>query len=558
MLTSVERIPPISEAERTPLVLTLLELIQLQREEIQQLRDELTRLKGHKTKPDIKPSQLTTARPLEGEAPSEQGDKPGKRPGSAKRDKTAQLTIQKTERIRPTELPPGSIFKGYQTYVVQDLRIELANTLYLLERWLTPDGHWLMGTLSAAVRAGGHFGPGLKSLVLYQHHDQRVAQSRILAFLWDAGIDISSGQVNRLLLENHEGFHAEKDQLLAVGLALSPYVHADDTAARHRGQNGYTTHIGNEYFAWFATTESKSRINFLQLLRAGAQDYCLTADAFALLREHKLTQEILDRLQQSATRTFANEAAWKQHLNALGIVDERHCRMVTEAALLGSVLSHGMRRDLVVVSDDAGQFDIWLHALCWVHAERNINKLVPLSDLQRTDLETVRGELWQLYFDLKAYKANPVSTQKSALAARFDALCRRKTCFAMLNQALKRLYRNKAELLLVLDRADLPLHNNLSEQDIRDYVIKRKISGGTRSDAGRRCRDTFTSLMKTCRKLGLSFWSYLRDRLTGEHAIAALPDLVRQKAAGKGEPAKIQTIATTTPEPNAQKAFAFA
>ena len=128
----------------------------------------------------------------------------------------------------------------------------------------------------------------------------------------------------------------------------------------------------------------------------------------------------------------------------------------------------------------------------------------------------------------------------------------------MLNQALKRLYRNKAELLLVLERADLPLHNNLSEQDIRDYVIKRKISGGTRSDAGRRCRDTFTSLMKTCRKLGLSFWSYLRDRLTGEHAIAALPDLVRQKAAGKGKPAKIQTLATAPPEPNAQKAFAFA
>lgn len=65
----------------------------------------------------------------------------------------------------------------------------------------------------------------------------------------------------------------------------------------------------------------------------------------------------------------------------------------------------------------------------------------------------------------------------------------------------------------MLERPDIPLHTNGSEGDVRDYVKKRKVSGGTRSDLSRRCRDTFASLKKTCRKLGVSFWDYLNDRV---------------------------------------------
>ena len=100
-----------------------------------------------------------------------------------------------------------------------------------------------------------------------------------------------------------------------------------------------------------------------------------------------------------------------------------------------------------------------------------------------------------------------------------------------MNQALKRLSRNKDELLLALKRPDIPLHNNLSEGDIREYVIKRKISGSTRSENGRRCRDTFASLKKTCRKLGISFWDYLGDRIEQHGTIPPLPDLIRERAA---------------------------
>lgn len=91
-------------------------------------------------------------------------------------------------------------------------------------------------------------------------------------------MDISSGQLNRILIEDKDIFHKEKDDILSVGLKISNYITVDDTGARHAEKNGYCTHIGNELFAWFQSTDSKSRINFLKLLRAGQMDYVINED----------------------------------------------------------------------------------------------------------------------------------------------------------------------------------------------------------------------------------------------------------------------------------------
>jgi len=171
----------------------------------------------------------------------------------------------------------------------------------------------------------------------------------------------------------------------------------------------------------------------------------------------------------------------------------------------------------VIVSDGAGQFAILLHALCRVHAERLVHKLIPLNDQHRQDQERIRGDIWDLYADLKAYRRNPDPALAPELTARFDAIFTRRTSFATLNQTLK--------------RPDIVLHTNGSEGDIRGYVKWRKISGGTRSDLGKRCRDGFASLKKTCRKLGISFWDYLGDRIGQCGKIAPLPDLIRERAA---------------------------
>jgi len=306
----------------------------------------------------------------------------------------------------------------------------------------------------------------------------------------------------------------------------------DDTGARHQGQNGYCTPIGNEWFAWFSSTESKSRINFLEVLRAGETDYVVDAVARGYMQQQKLPQEPLALL--SADGVYADQRTWESYLQTQGITNERHIRIATEGALVGSLVHHGIAAALVIVSDDAGQFKIagFLNALCWVHAERTIHQLISGGD-ERRDLQVqVRGQIWTFYQDLKQYQQAPDETTKATLDQRFDQIFTQKTPWQMLNLALKRLHDNKTELLRVLERPAIPLHNNLSENDIRDYVKRRKISATTRSEAGRKARDTFLSLKKTCQKLGIAFWDYLNDRISQQHDILPLPILIRAAAQG--------------------------
>ena len=289
---------------------------------------------------------------------------------------------------------------------MQDLRIQAHNTCYRLEVWQTPDGERLLGELPVSLN-GGHFGPELRRYALYQHHHCHVTQPLLHEQLREWGIDISVGQINALLSGANAAFFAEKDQLLVTSLEVSRHITVDDSGARHQGHNGYVTQIGNDWFAWFASTASKSRINFLQLLHAGNITYCLNAHALSYLQEERLPKEPLRRLQAHTQTTIAAVACWEDHLDALGITCERHRRIATEGALLGGLIEKGFSPELAIISDGAGQFAILLHALCWVHAERLVHKLIPLNERHRQDQERVRGEIWDLYADLKTYRRDP-------------------------------------------------------------------------------------------------------------------------------------------------------
>lgn len=524
-------IPEIPEGEKTPIVLELLGVIEQQSvfirhqaEVIQQLKDEIARLKGEKPRPQIRPSQLEKRR--------QERSSSEKRPGSEKRSKTAELVIHETIRIAPEVVPPLSVFKGYQSYTVQGIEIRPHNIRYLLERWQTPDGRYLVGRLPAGVQ--GHFSATLKSYILYQHYHCHVTQPLLLEQLWEWGVEISSGQLSRILIEDKKVFHREKDGVLSVGLKVSSYINVDETGARHAGKNGYCTHIGNEMFAWFQSTESKGRVNFLKLLRAGHRDYVINENAFDYLRRREFPQYLLSRFATNPRKRFLGDTRWEKCLNELGITSPLHRRIATQGALFGSIFAHGLSKDLVIVSDDASQFHILNHALCWIHAERTINNLIPATDEQREALERVRAQIWEFYDELKAYKAHPSGSKRWPLEARFLAIFTQKTAYVTLNMALETIHKNKKPLLRVLERPEIPLHNNVSESDLREYVKRRKVSGSTRSELGRRSRDTFTSLKKTCRKLGISFWHYLHDRISRDNRIIDLSELIAVRAKAPG------------------------
>jgi transposase IS66 family protein len=522
-------LPDIPEAERTPLVLQLLEIISLQQDRIQQLEertqqleDEIARLKGLKGRPRIVPSTLESP-------PRPPRDPDAKRPGSAKRSKTGQLTITEEIVIPLPDVPSGARFKGYEDFVVQELILQPRVIRYRRERWLTPGGQSVVAPLPADVLPGSHFGPDLICFILHQYHHQHVTQPLLLEQLRQLGIDISSGELSRILTEGKDAFHQEKAELLPTALAVSAYVQVDDTGARHRGHNGACTQVGNEWFASFASTESKSRLNFLEILRRPHTDYVINEAAVAYWRRQKLPEAVVDRLRRGR-HVFVDRAAWEARLGQLGITQPRHVRIASEGALLGSLIAHGVSPGLAILSDGAGQYDVLVHAACWIHAERPLARLIPYSEEHRAAIAKVRGQIWDLYQDLKGYRQRPVPSRRKDLEARFDTLCAQRTGFPSIDGVLKGMRTHRAALLRVLERPEIPLHTNLSEGHLRDYVKKRKISGGTRSELGRQARDTFASLKKTCRRLGVNFWAYLQDRVRGVGQVPRLAELIRRKA----------------------------
>ena len=463
----------LSPAALKQLVETLLQENAEQRRVIGELREEVARLKGLKGRPRLRSSGME-----EGTAPRPPSKRTGRR-GKV----TPRVSIE--EKILRADVPAGSRFKGYEDVVVQDLVLRMRVIRYRRERWLTPDGRTVIASLPAGI--SGHFGPELRRFVLAQYHQGQVTVPRLMAQLRAIGVSISKRQVMRLLIAGQDEFLAE---------------------AR-------------------------------EVLRAGYTDYAVNDAALAYMRQRALAGPIIAQLAEHPDKRFADQASWQAHLDQLGItalnVTPDPVQVATEGALWGSVQAHDFLRDTVIVSDDAGQFTVGQHALCWVHAERLVHKLDTFTDQQRAAQKHVRSLIWRFYADLKAYRTHPTPRRRQQLRVRFDRIFCRRTGFVSLDRLLARLHANKAELLAVLDYPEIPLHTNGSENDIRCHVTKRKVSGGTRSDVGRDCRDAFLGLAKTCAKLGVAFWDYLGSRLgiSGQPEVSPLPELIRCR----GQPA---------------------
>jgi hypothetical protein len=271
-----ERLPDIDDLGTAELKRLLLEALAKIAELTAQnaaSREEIARLKGLKGRPAIKPSQPSGME----QATS---PKPAQAKGKRRRGRQARVAVE--DRVLEAAVPAGSRFKGYQIYVVQDLEIRPRAIRYRRERWLTPDGRWVVAPLPAGT--SGHFSPELRRFVLAQYHQGQVTVPRLVEQLRGFGLAISKRQVMRLLIAGQERFLGEAREVLRAGLSSAAWITVDDTAVRHQARNGFCTQIGNAHFAWFGTTGSKSRRNFLELLRAGSRglrDQCRGAGLYA-------------------------------------------------------------------------------------------------------------------------------------------------------------------------------------------------------------------------------------------------------------------------------------
>jgi hypothetical protein len=569
----------------------LVNTVAMQKELIQQLRDENARLKGLKPKPKIDPSQLEGPRrrpnwrtrigrhknqeksipfflwvknstnldapslrrlwrvrvgSIANERPAEisrlaepvikkirRPGKPGQPKGKKRRKKTA-LQVHEKPVIQPKEIPGSARFKGYKRFTVQEIIFKPHNVQYYLARWQLPDGTYITGELPKDVH--GHYGPKLIAYILHQYHTCRVTEHLLLDQLRALGILMSMGQLNNILIENKEAFIEEAAELLPVAARVEGQIQTDDTGGRHKGQNQYTTIIGNRWFSLFVTTGSKSRINFLKLLQGGKEEYLINEDTLEYLQV-RVPGYFPGYVSLFLGKKFTTLAEWKSFLQECCITQETEVRFLTEAALYASVIQNGIPKHLGVHSDDAGQFDVFVHSLCWIHEERHYRKLIMTTDESRADLERIKDQIWSLYGALKQYKKSPNQEFADRIRKEFDDIFQQKTSSPTLNRQLEKTYKKKEELLRVLEREETPLHNNSSETCARAAKIKLKISGGTRSELGQKVRDTFLSLKQTCLKLGINFISFLEDRVRGRYEISRLAIIIRERAlAGTTDP----------------------
>ncbi|GFP40935.1 hypothetical protein HKBW3C_00060 [Candidatus Hakubella thermalkaliphila] len=376
----------------------------------------------------------------------------------------------------------------------------------------------------------GEFGALLKSWVLFWYFHSRMTENRIHQMLTDIGIRISVGEISNIITKNHEGFHQEKREIIRAGIQSSSYQHIDDTGARVQGTNQHFTVLCNDYFSAFFINPKKDRLTVIGILSQEEElSYLINPYALGFL-EQKLKASVLSSLKPLLKMGVMRRERFEKELNLLiPELKHHHKTMILEAAAIASYQENQASPIIQrLVCDDARQFYYItpLRALCWIHEERHYAKLTPLLAHHQRLLDDFRARIWEYYYELTEYKKNPGEEEKIRLAHLFEEIFSTKTGYEDLDNRIELTKKKKDFLLVVLDYPDTPLHNNPAELALRMYVIKRKISLGTRSADGTKSWETFFTIMDTCRKLGVNFREYLYDRISKQNKMPSLSSLI--------------------------------
>lgn len=515
------------------------------REENQNLRDEINRLKGEQGKPDIKGNKAKADEP---DKHSSEGERKKKRDRHRTSKKDEIISNRKeVVKIRKEELPPDAQFKGYVDVVVQDIVVKSDNVLFRKEKYYSPStGKTYLASLPAGYE--GEFGPGVKALVLNMYHEVGTSEPKILSFLQNFGLILSKGGLSNLLIKGQKVFHDESDAVYESGLRSTSYQQSDSTLTRVDGQNQNCNVVCNPFYSAYRTLAHKDRISILDVLRNGRpRKYRLNQIAVDCLANVQLSQATRQTLNACCSELELDQEKFQEHLSALlPKLGQQQRKEIMDAC---AIAAYWAETDWPVVQmlvcDDAPHYNKLTRRmmLCWVHEGRPYKKLNPVVPLHRQLLDGFLERFWDYYRQLLLYKQNPNEAERIRLELAFDDLFATQTGYEALDERIAKTSAKKTSLLLVLEYPELPLHNNASELAVRRRVRKRDVSFGPRTEEGKNAWDTFMTLAETTRKLGVSFYAYLHDRITGLNAIPALADLITQAAHNF---ALTQSCATTT------------
>jgi hypothetical protein len=499
--------------------------------EIQRLRDENNRLKGEQGKPKIKPNKPKP--PPSDHSSEKERRKPRQRHKGSKKA-LIQIDREEVVTVDPAVLPADAKFKGYEKVVVQDIVVKSDNVCFHKQKYYSASqGKTYLAPLPRGYE--GQFGPGIKSLVLTLYFGMQASEPKIREFFENVGISLSEGELSNLLIKDQDSFHAEKDAVYESGLRSSPWQHTDDTLTRVNGQNQHCHVVCNPVYSAYHTRPTKERLAVLDVLRNGRpRVFRLNREALGYLEKVQLSKAARQVLELFCSEQDQDEITfitWLDgHLPHLGAQPRK---AILDAA---AIAAYHAEKDFPVIKllvcDDAPQFN-WLTEwmmLCWVHEGRPYKKLSPVISLHQDLLADFLTRFWDYYAQLLAYRQTPAPEEACRLEAEFDSLFATRTGYAALDERIAKTQAKKTSLLWVLHYPEIPLHNNPAELAARQRVRKRDVSFGPRTQDGVRAWDTFMTLAETAKKLGVSFYHYIHDRISGANQIPPLADLVEQAA----------------------------
>lgn len=500
------------------------------RTEIQRLRDENNRLKGEQGQPDIKPNQTK-------KKDDHSSEKERRQPQQwHKGRKVNQLDIDREERlvVDKQALPGDAQFKGYEAVVVQDLLIKTDNVRFWKEKYYAPSTRQ---SYLAALPPGyeGEFGPGLRALVISLYYAGEMTEPKIIEFLSHFKISVSAGQVSNWLTQKNDLWQGEKDEIYQAGLTSSSWQHLDDTATRVDGQNYHCHVLANPLYTAYFTRPRKDRLTLIEVLQNVSENLFLLNDqTIGWLETFAVPKWVHQTLAQWPHQVLLTYVQFEALVNThLARLNEQQQARVFEAAAL-SAYHHQTAMPIVslLLSDDAPQFQFITaeQALCWIHEGRHYKKLTPFLAYHRQLLADFCTKFWDFYHKLNRYRANPSSQQATLLREEFDTLFATVTGYQALDQRIAKTKAKKDNLLKVLAHPEIPLHNNPAELGARQRVRKRDISFGPRTLAGAAAWDTFMTLVATAKKLKVSFFAYIYDRVSGTMALPSLAQLIKQRS----------------------------
>jgi regulator of replication initiation timing len=502
------------------------------RAENQTLRDEINHLKGEQGKPDTKANKKKSAETTDHSSEVERKE-PRKRHGSSKKDKI-KIDRKEVAKVRVEDLPADAQFKGYVDVVVQDIVVKTDNVLFRKEKYYSPStGKTYLAELPQGYE--GQYGPGVKALAADMYFEVGASEPKILGFLHRFDLKISKGRFSNLLIRGQKVFHNESDALYESGLRSSRYQQTDSTLTRVNGQNQNCHVVCNRFYSVYRTLPHKDRLSVLDVLRNGRpRKFRLNQTALDCLANVQLAQATRWTLTACCSELEWDEEKFQEHLTALlPQLGHQQRKEIKDAAAIAAYWSETDWPVIeILVCDDAPNYNKITRRkmLCWVHEGRPYKKLHPVVPLHRQLLDSFLKCFWDYYRELLAYKQSPSEAERTRLETVFDELFATQTGYEALDDRIAKTRVRKSSLLLVLEYPEVPLHNNASELGVRRRVRKRDVSFGPRTDAGRRAWDTFMTLAETTRKLGVSFYAYLYDRITGAKAIPPLADLIVQAA----------------------------